>query len=796
MKFGEEWLREWINPSISVPDLCEQLTNFGCEVEYFKKKYKTISSVVIGQIISKEKYFLNKKFLIYNILINKNKKIYVVYFKKKYLSIGNKIPIILGKNCIKKNIKNLSLNNINNNFCHHFGSYHLLDIQKNNHKIIVLSKYVTVGLNFNDFFYKNDYLMKFFVPFNRIDLRSLWGLSREIAILNKLKIPKLIRIDNIQNKKKKQINCNINIENIPIQYFFCELYKINLDSILPFKMQIRLLQSNLLTDNIIENIINYIFIETGYWFHVFDLDHISKNLYIKSIKKKTYIFDTNKKKFFLRKGTIILTDLKNILSFEDMEYSCYSRISSTTKNLFLGSICFCPNFIQKRNLLIPFFSRKIEYSKYNFYPKIQKNIFKYIQKLILNICGGRSSNIKKYNLIKNFIITNKIFFTIRKLNKISGIIFLKKDIITILKSCYFSYIENNDSFYVTPPYWRLDIQIEEDVISEIIRMYGYEKIKSCPPQEHINSNISNKKSEEMSLSRIKFFLIDQGYNEIISYSFVNLKMQRSFISKNHFIKIQNPISNDMSIMRTSLWIGLLQCISYHQNRQYESIRVFEFGLCFYLKNKNKFSIIQDEYLSAAISGFSNRREWYYRKRKFDFYDLKGDVESILNILGKFDNIEFVSEKFLGLCLGKSAGIYLHGELIGFLDSSLHRLFNLKNSVILFEIKWKKICSHQIKKIKSISTLPISKRDISIIISDKIIVKDIIDLCNKNIYIKNSEIYVYDIYTGSNVPSGKKSISICFLFNSLQSMLKESDININILQCISALKDKFGAILRE
>ncbi|VFP83563.1 phenylalanine--tRNA ligase subunit beta [Buchnera aphidicola] len=796
MKFGEEWLRQWINPPISSKQLCEQLTNFGCEAECIKENNLYVQNTVIGEIIFKKPFNIIKKLFIYTVRIYNNQKIFILFIDKEYLIKGTKVPIILTNNILEKKTHVLTENFFKNSD-NKFGSYHLLGIDKNNHEIIVLEYNAIVGLNFNNHRHINRYIMKFFIPFNRVDLRSIWGLSREIALLNKLPLPQIKHKHFLYSKIFIKNRVAISIKNNFIQYIFCEFYNLDTKSILPFYMQERLIQSDMFTNNIIKNIINYVFIETGHWFHIFDLDYLDKKLYISSLKQEKLIRDKNDKKFILPKDTIILHNYKKILSFEDMEYSEYSKVSNLTKNLFLGSICFDPVFIQTRYLSRPILNQNMDYMKYNIYPILQKNIFKYIQTLIKKICSGDFSILKIYKMDINIFVPIVLLLTIEKLNKITGIKFIKRDVITILKDCHFIFFEKNNIFYVTPPYWRSDIRIIEDLISEIIRIYGYEKIVSQSPYEHVNKFLNKK--NKISLSRIKLFLSDRGYFEIISYSFVNSTIQKYFKMREESLKIKNPISSDMSEMRLSLWIGLLSCIAYNQKRQKESIRLFETGLCFFSPQDRCSPIIQNEYLSGAISGLIGRREWYLKNRKLDFYDLKGDIEFILNICGKLGDVEFISEKYVGLCAEQSVGIYLHNQLIGrigVLDSSFHDIFDLKDSVILFEIMWKKICYRSVNNIKHISLLPNSKRDISIIVLDTVLSKDILNLCTNNISIKNTDIHIYDIYTGHNIPIGKKSISISFIFNSSVSTLKESDINLNILQCITALKNKFGAILRD
>ncbi|WP_075433703.1 phenylalanine--tRNA ligase subunit beta [Buchnera aphidicola] len=796
MKLGEEWLRDWINPPVLNKKLCKQLIAFGYEVELVKGKKLFFSNTKIGQIVSKKICNVNNRFTSYKVSLSENYFVYIKYAEKKYLSQGKKVPVVFSSPLNIVDIKKSSLDQVDMTVCT-FASYHFLGIEKNNYEILILSDNAMIGSNITDFFAPYRYSMKFFLPFNRTDLRSVWGLSREVAILNKLPLPNLRHSTILDQKRSFNSAIRVITKSSYIQYIFCEFHHIKMKSVLPFFMQERLRRSNALTKNIISNIVNYVFIETGYWFHVFNLDRLGPKLYIKIIKNKKSIQDSDKKNIYLPVGTIVLENSKKILSFEDMEYVNCRKINISTKNLFLGSLCVDFHFLQNRHFSMPNLSRQIEYSKYNTNPYIQKNIFEYIQKLILDICGGISSKSQFHSMQNNERPLNTLVLTIEKLNKISGIFFTKKQVISILNFCHFSFFEKKNNFFVTPPYWRTDINFTEELIGEIIRVYGCENVKLQPPEEY-TYNLEYKK-ECISLSRIKLFLIDRGYFEIISYSFVNSQIQKLFSAPCNILKIQNPISRDMSEMRVSLWIGLLNCISYNQKRQHESIRVFETGLCFSSQKKNSIKIIQQEYLSAAISGLAGRREWYSVNRKFDFYDLKGDLESILNLCGKLKNIEFISEKFIGLCEQNSAGIYLNGQFvgcIGILDAKFYEVFDLKDSVILFEIMWKKIRDLPSLEIQHVSELPISKRDISIIVFNYVLGKDVLRICHQHTSIQNTGIYIYDVYSGPNIPRGKKSMSICFTFNSATSSLCESDINLNILQCMKALQNKLGAILRD
>lgn len=795
MNIGEEWLRSWVNPSISSKNLCKQMINVGFEIEKnFDFCKKIFTNVVVGKVISNSIDYMNSKYMVYNVKIDLKKTICVVSKNKKIIS-GTKIPIALIGSVLSNGTK-ISLKNINNIFSYgKFCSFHDLNIELYNYNIIILPKNIKVGIDFFKYLYKS--ILKINFPTNRTDLHSIIGIAREISIINRLDIPKIPCYLNIKSKKKYKCCTYIEINNILVQYFSREIYSINSKSVLPFKIRERLRIFGMLQNNILINIINYVYIETGHWIHIFDLDDLCGNIFLRYANHTDDIDRKSSTSFINLEKNIVLTDEKKILSLNDMSIIKNAHVNINTKNIFFGSICFDPFFLHNTEKKITNGYNNTKFLKYNICSEIQLSTIEYCTNLIVEICGGISTIMQKKFFSLKPIKKLPIKLDIKDVNKIIGHSFTKKNFLKILDQCKFKYFYEHDIFFITAPFWRTDIHILEDIVGEIVRMYGCDKIVSTPPITIMSKQCKDKKYQ--LLSCVKSFLVSSGYYEIISYSFINSKFQKVFFPKKNNLEIMNPISIDMSVMRKTLWIGLINCISYNQNRQNKSIRIFETGLCFIPNKINSLQVNQINYLSGAISGYINPRVWNLKYRKFDFYDLKGIVESIFKIFGCLNFIQFSLKKVHGLCIKQSVGIYLFEKLIGIigiLDKSLHKTFHLKDSVILFEIFWEKLNYKKSIIFKNISELPVIIRDISIIISDFIDSSDIIQTCIHNIFLKNVNIYIYDIYQGSGIPLGKKSISIRFIFESKKKMLRENDININIEQCISELKKQFQAILRD
>ncbi|AEH39676.1 phenylalanyl-tRNA synthetase, beta subunit [Buchnera aphidicola (Cinara tujafilina)] len=798
MKFGADWLKKWINLPISNQYMYENMTISGLEVEQILNDLMIkFTNVFVGKIISKFIHFKNLKYMVYLVKIKDNINVKILDKRKKY-SIGTKILVALvgAKLPNDLKIKKIYIDGISSSgvFCF----FQDLGIKLKNNNINMSLQNLKTGINFFNYLYKN--IIKVTFPINRIDLRSIIGIARDIAIIHNTPLPEILYSPICVYKLPYKHHIMIDHYEIPMQYISREIYSINIQKPLPFKIYQRLKKFGFKFDNNnLINIINYVYIETGYWLHVLDADLLCGNISLKyhsdiNNKHIKYNDDLN-----IHTNSIILQDEKQILTYDDMNHIKHAYISNNTKNIFLGSLCIHSSFLNNSSIIIGNKEKKLEYLKYNIIPEIQLNTIEYCTKLIIKIFGGSPTIIQIKNVLFSKFLISSIMLNLDQLNKITGYHFTKKNVIKILEKCKFQYIyKNNNNFLIKPPFWRTDITIEDDIIGEIVRIYDCNNIIAFPPN-HNSILLKNYHNKDNILFRAKLFLINQGYYEIISYSFIDPKLQKIFFPKHKYFKIINPLSLDMSVMRLSLWIGLIRCIAYNQNRQNKSLRIFETGLCFLSDTSKNLGVHQEKHISGAISGYTNYRAWNMPYKKFDFYDLKGIAESILRIYGLTEVVEFVLEDFSGLTPEFSTGIYISNKLvgrIGVLDTSFHEIFNLIDSVILFEIFYTKLFLNNSILIKSVSDLPTSKRDLSIIVSDFIKSIDIINVCKNNISLKNVEIYIYDVYYSVNFPKGKKSVSIRFIFETKKMMLIEQEININIKKCISVLKTQFQAILRD
>jgi len=795
MKFSEQWLREWIDLKISSSILYEQISNAGIEVENIEKFESIFDGVIVGEIVQCIIHSKLNNLKIATVDIGKKKLLNIICgapncrnnIKVAVATIGSTLP----KN-IKINAKVLQGELSEGMLC----SFFELGIFLKSNKIIEFPKDTPIGISVNNYLSLKDNIIKVSITSNRPDGLSILGLSRNIAAMNNFKIPPLKdRSTPVLVQEKFDINIHAKKECINFSGRIINNINTNIDT--PFWMKKKLFFSEILSENIITDIINYVLIEIGQPLNVFNSDNINDSIIVRMAKNKENIILKDDIKIDLNENVLVFSDKDKILSLPGNINSNIVHVNHNTKNIFLSSALIdkkCIAYIiQKINS-----NKVLEYYNYGIDPTLQNYAIEYATNLIMKICGGIPGPISNKIINSSICENNTIRLHHQKLNKMIGLFIDEEIISNILYNLDYQINFQKKFWDVVPPSWRFDILIEEDVISDIIRIYGYNNIRLIPLKEHLNNRKQNELTDIL-LSKASLILINKSYHEVINYSFIDPKIQNLIIPNKKTLLLSNPISQDMSCMRLSLLPGLLKNISYNKNRQQQSIRIFESGLCFEPDKTKNLSVKQDIFLAAAISGNYIKENWYYKTRKMDFYDLKGDLESVLESLCELNEIEFRREIIFGLHPEQSASIYFRNNRIGSIgaiDPRLEKDLNVNRATFLFEISLNYFSYTELSKIQEISKFPTIRRDIAILISEDILVSNIIKECKKFFINENVDINIFDIYSCKEFSNKKKSLGISLTFQSEKRTLQDDEINFMVNDCIGVLEKKFQAVLRK
>ncbi|CAL4042422.1 phenylalanine--tRNA ligase subunit beta [Buchnera aphidicola] len=796
MEFSEKWLREWINPEVNSRALCDQMTKSGLEVESIRKISNVCKGILIGEVISCIIHPNSSEWNIITVEIGISNKINVI---SNIFDIdrGMKIVIAPVGSIVFNNIIIKEINiegRISQGVLCSFFELGMFEYEDN---IIILPSNVPIGTDIKEYFLLNDNVIKIAITPNRFDCLGIIGIARELAVQNNMKLPSLVsyRMKSVINDTLPII---LKVPDICPRYFCRIIKNIAQDVKIPIRMKEKLRRSNVNTNNVILDIIHYVSLELGLPLHVFDADCISGNIIVRMSNENKEIAVVNGNFINISKNTLLISDNDNILSIGGNVNTDVAVVTKKTKNLFIGSVFFNVSSKHKRDIHYGEKNYITNCYEYGIDPDLQECAIEYCSYLLTDIIGGSIGPLI-YKIDKNnFVKTKNIKLYRNTVNQVLGFFIPDKTILNILTNLGFQVVKNFKYWEIKPPSWRFDVNIEEDVIGELIRIYGYDKITTMPYYGDMQVNIYG--STDNFLKRVKNLLIDKGFYEIITYSFVDPDIQNLLFPNKKKLLLSNPISQDMSSMRISLWPGLLATLSYNQCRQAEHVCLFETGLCFTEDKNQDIGVKQDIYLAGIAQGYIyGNKFWDHTDKKIDFYDIKGILESILEINGTLKNVNFKKGYLSCLHPGKTAAIYYFEKLIGYmgvLHPNVEKKLKLNSEIILFEILWNDIVHEKLLKIKNISYFPKSKRDISIIVSDDIPVGDIINLCKNTDLDRIKEVYVFDVYYGNNIGIGKKSLGIRFIFEDVLKTLEDYDIDLIISRCISKLKKIFKIVMRD
>lgn len=802
MKFSELWLREWVNVNVDSQTLTEQITMLGLEVDNVEPVAGYFAGVIIGHIIKYEHLCKNKEFFLITLDINSK---YLINIISKYSKcrIGSHVAVapvgaILYKNFKVKKIK--IYDKLSEGMLCSFADLGIFNNKNND--IIELPFDSPIGLDVREYLKLNDNTINVNITPNRSDCLNLLGIARDIAVRNRIifKPPITFPVIPVTPVISDTVAVSIQVPNYCQRYLYRVINNININVKTPIWMTEKLRRCGIHLENVITDIINYVLLELGQPICVFDKKNIHGNITVRLAKNNEEITVLNNKLISLTNDTLITSDNTKIIAITGIIPSMAVNINHSTNNIILECVHFCPSVINSYAYKYNLNSNIAYRHDHGVDPAIQDQAMERVTFLLVSICGGSVGPIVDINTLNTLTETLVITLYRKNLDRIIGYYIQDYDVIDILTrlGCKVQNI-TNIGWNIIPPTWRFDITIEEDLIEEIIRMHGYDCIPSIPIYTNINIPIHTKKSK-LSLMRVKTLLVDRGYQEVITYSFVNPNIQLLLHPDQIALKLQNPISQDMSVMRVSLWTGLISTVIYNQNRQHKRIRLFESGLCFFSDpTENKLLKIRQDFMFAGIiTGTRFTEHWDSPVNQVDFYDIKGDLESIFETCGKLHDIEFKPRYNPALHPGQSAAIYLQNKCVGYIGlihPEIEFKLNLHSHVLVFEFVWKQISSLNLIVANDIIKYPITRRDIALIIKDNILSADIIKECKKIIGHNLENINILDVYKGKGIASGFKSITISISLKNDTHTLKEKEIKFIISKCIKALNKCFQAILR-
>ncbi len=791
MRLSELWLREWVNPELSREDLCENLTMAGLEIEAVLPVAEKFSGVVIAEVVRVEKHPEADRLQVCEVNTGGPESLTIVCGAKN-VKAGMKTAAALDGALLanKMKIKASKLRGVLSHgmLC----SATELGLAEDSEGLIILPVDAPIGKDLWDYLDLTDHIIEVSITPNRGDCLSILGLAQDVSAITRTeaRIPTISAIDATISDV---LSVSLEVPEQCPHYVGRVIRNVIADAATPIWMQERLRRAGLRCITPIVDVMNYVMLELGQPMHAFDLEKISGGIEVRMAKEDESLELLDGQTVKLDSKTVVIADKKNPLAIAGVMGGMESGVTLLTKDIFLESAFFQPVCISQMSRQYKLNSDSSYRFERGVDPELQVRAIERATQLILAIAGGQPGPIIEV-ADKQYIPQKKeITLRSKRISQLLGFTINNSEIESILKLLGFSTEKNHEGWTVIVPARRFDITAEIDLIEELVRIYGYDKVA---PSSSISAMQMNPCSEKkIHLSTLRHALCDMGYQEIVAYSFIDKKIQKLFDPDLAPKELLNPITAEMSVMRTSLWPGLINTLLYNQNRQQNRARIFETGLRYIVTNE---SLAQQHVLSGLVSGSVFPEQWGVVSRDADFFDVKGDVERILKLSFDQDSFEFKIGSHPALHPSQTADIFRHGEhvgTLGVLHPSMAQTLGVSGKVILFEILTDKLECAKLPQFKEISKFPEIRRDIAILVNQAVpasLIQDTITCVAGELL---QAVNIFDIYQGKGITEGHKSVALSLTLQHSSRTLVDEEVAALMERVIVTLKETFAAELR-
>ncbi|WP_373761745.1 phenylalanine--tRNA ligase subunit beta, partial [Neisseria dentiae] len=630
MQFSYNWLKIQADPNLSADEFAHLLTMSGLEVEEADKAAPEFSSVVVAEVKSVEKHPDADRLNITQVDAGTGELIQIVCGAPN-VRAGIKVPCALPGAVLPGNFKikpTKMRGQVSNGMLCSTNELGLPDDGVDG--LHILPADAPVGQNLRDYLDLDDTVFTLKITPNRADCLSIKGLAREVAALTQCAhTPVAVQTAAVQSSKIQPVRIDAPADCG--RFLSRVIENVNAEAPTPDWMKQRLVRSGIRSISALVDIGNYVMLELGQPMHVFDADKLSGSIVVRRAAEGETLECLNEKTVCLSENTLVIADEQGALSMAGIMGGAVSAVSDGTKNIVLEAAWFAPEIIAGKSRQYGFgsdssfrFERGVDF-------ELQRDAIERASELVLQICGGAAGEITE--AVGKLPERKTVAVRTARVEKLLGVAVDEARIESILAALGLQPQKVSDGLQTTSPSFRYDIEIEADLIEEIARVYGYENI----PDDATSGRLKMLALPETRRNRFAVYnqMAARGYQEVVSYAFVDEQWERDFAANENSIRLQNPLAAQYSVMRSTLIGGLVEILQNNLNRKQNRVRVFEIARVFSKGSDGRF--VQNERIGGLVYGPADPEQWGEKTRAADFYDVKGDVEDLLG--GK--NVSFV-----------------------------------------------------------------------------------------------------------------------------------------------------------
>lgn len=795
MKFSEQWLRTWVNPELDSLALSEQLSMAGLEVDSIEPVAPAFSGVVVGEVVKCWQHPDADKLQVTEVNIGANEPVTIVCgapncrtgLKVAVATVGAVLP---GDFKIKK--AKLRGQPSHGMLC----SNSELGLNDDHDGIIELPADAPVGMDYRDYLQLNDVILDVDLTPNRADCLGMRGIAREVGVLNRLAV-QAPAIEAVPAQHDEQRDIVLDAPAACPRYLGRVIRHINLNADTPLWMQERLRRSGIRSIDPVVDVTNYVLLELGHPMHAFDLDQLQGSIHVRMAAAEEKLTLLDGQEVTLTNDVLVIADEVKPLAMAGIFGGQGSGVTANTRHIFLESAFFAPSAIAGRARRYGLHTDASHRYERGVDPELQRTAMERATALLLEICGGEPGPIVEAKSDEHLPKAAQVSLRAERLAKVLGIHIEAAEVTKILQRLDFVVTATEQGWDVIVPSFRFDIRIEEDLIEEVARIYGYHRIQAAAPAAQLR--MIPRREGNLTTDQLKRVLIDRGYQEAITYSFVDPKHQAMLFEEVAALTLPFPISVEMSSMRVSLWPGLIGAVAHNQKRQQQCLAFCETGLRFIPDANAENGVVQQPMIGGIRAGKAYPEHWQEGERHVDFYDIKGDVEALLALTGKADEFRFVADQHSALHPGQSAAIFKGDKLVGYIGAihpQYEKALGLSGRTFVFELELAAVTERSIPVAQAVSKYPSIQRDLAIVVKATIPAGEIFTAI-ENIGVNHLvDLHLFDVYQGAGVAEGYRSLALSLTLQHPERTLEDNEINAAVKTVVEMLTSEFGATLRE
>ncbi|MBN8411162.1 phenylalanine--tRNA ligase subunit beta [Halomonas denitrificans] len=792
MKVSEQWLREWVSPQLSTQGLADQITMAGLEVDAVEPVAASFSDVVVAQVTDKVQHPDADKLNVCQVDDGSGEPVQVVCGAPN-VAVGQRIPfarvgaVLPGDFKIKKaKLRGVESRGM---IC----SASELGLEEGTSEgILVLPEDAPVGTALREYLALDDHTIEVDLTPNRGDCLSVQGLAREVGVLNRLGLTEPT-IDPVAARHDETFPVRVEDAQRCPRYIGRLIKGVDISRPTPMWMIERLRRSGVRAIDPAVDVTNYVMLELGQPLHAFDRANLEGAVVVRLARQGEELVLLDGQTVSLDPSTLIIADDKGPLALAGVMGGEHSGVGAETRDIFLEGAFFTPLAVAGQARSYGLHTDASHRFERGVDPELTRRAVERATALLVEICGGEPGPLNEQADDAHLPGQRDVTLRAERLAKALSKRLDDAEVSEILERLGMAVDAHDRGWTVKVPSWRFDITIEEDLIEEVARIHGYNRLPVRRPAVRLGLKADHE--AQSPLGRLRRQMTARGYQEAITYSFVAPELQRTLLPEAVSPVLANPISADLSVMRASLFPGLVRALEHNLNRQQTRVRLFESGLVF---RGELDDLEQVPMLGAVVCGSRLPEGWTGGRDKVDFFDLKGDLESLLEVSGDADAWRFEPGEHPSLHPGQCARILHRGEeagWIGTLHPAVKGKLGLKTDAVLFEVRLDALSQGRIPAFAPLSRYPEVRRDLAFVIDEDQPVQALLDRVRAEAGEWLTDLALFDVYQGKGVAEGRKSVALGLTWQHPSRTLNDEEINQLVDAIVATARQGVNAELR-